>query len=194
MNETKEEKKLEARTIKGDKFVKKPKTGNWGYFCRQCGDLAFIFPGDNPPKLNRPIEYIDYHIRGQYVPRRKSVPICTHCSLPVRLAAKGTLMIDDVVDLNSFCRARGKSLADYGYDLNEKQKQKDFFYRDEDGKIAQYPMFYPENEEKGVKDPYKKKRTVIFLKDMPGSFTNKLVENLSNETSAAVRFSDDEED
>lgn len=111
-------------------------TGRWAYLCKRCSSIAFVFPGEGLPSTLVPLEDVQYTTRGKFRPRNPARPVCGQCGDLCQLDPGGVPKMNRVIEVDSFCKAKGIPVERYGYAPRNEQVQDGFFMRDSQGQIV----------------------------------------------------------
>jgi hypothetical protein len=79
--------------------------GDYGYRCKNCGNVAFAFiKGEEMPSAGEYMEDIAVSQRGVHASLRRSQHICQHCAAPVS-SVGGRIDMECVVRLDTYAKA-----------------------------------------------------------------------------------------
>jgi len=124
-----------AAEVKNPMNKSDEKTGNWFYLCQGCHQPALIFKGEPLPALGLSIDELEYIALGTHRSRQIGIIICGWCKRPVDFDPEGRINQKCVIQVDSWCKAKGKKISEFGVTGRTKQDGEKFFDRDEEGNI-----------------------------------------------------------
>lgn len=116
-------------------------SGNWFYMCQGCHHPAMIFKGEELPNLSSSVEELSedpgYVMGGSYRSKRPDVVICGFCKRPFEMNDLNRLSPERVFQVDSWCKARGKTIKSLGYASRDTQEVEGFLKKNNVGKVIQ---------------------------------------------------------
>ena len=119
--ESKPEPKITAEMVKPLPPLDSCEPGRWGYFCKKCGKIALIFPGEDMPNMMKPIEEMLYLRVGRFKSKMRTEPVCGHCNNRLDFEAYNHLKPARIFDVDSWFSAKGISMTKLGFPEREKR-------------------------------------------------------------------------
>lgn len=119
--------------------------GKWGYYCKKCSTIALVFPGEELPHISKPIEEMAYMRAGKHKLRLRTEPTCGQCANKLDLGPYNYVRMDRVLDVDSWCKAKGTTLEKLGYPPRSAQKASDFNQNGKGGVVRRMDMISPED-------------------------------------------------